>query len=179
MSQKYDWPDKIPDEAIIEQFVSANEVSFSARRFNCIPYRSIAFGDLDWWLPLTRVLPLIGITPQMLRPVFNPRRVLEKKVERVQVKRSFPLNLVEAFGFIKKKYEDKTDYQVKEVELPETIETYDQLGDFPLSDKPFQELARVLGKSVKVWREDGGTGEYPLLFTAHPSGEIVEAAKAS
>lgn len=176
--QKYDWPDKIPNEAIREQFAGTSEVSFSARRFNHIPYRSIAFGDLGWWLPLTRVLPLIGITPQMLRPVFNPRRVVEKKVERVQVKRSFPLNLVEAVGFLKKKYEDKTDYQVKEVDLPEVIESYEQLGDFSLSDKPFQELARVLGKSVKVLREDGGTGDHYLLFTAHPSGEIVEAANA-
>ncbi len=178
MQQKYNWPDKIPDEAIKEQFEVASEVSFSARRFNHIPYRSIAFGDLGWWLPLTRVLPLIGITPQMLRPVFNPRRVVEKKVERVQVKRPFPLNLVETVGLLNKKYEDKTDYQVKEVDLPEVIDTYEQLGDFPLSDKPFQEMARVLGKSVKVLWEDDGTGEHFHLFTAHPSGEIVEAAKA-
>ena len=178
MQKKYDWPDNVPDEAIKEQFASATEVSFSARRFNHIPHRSISFGDLGWWLPLTRVLPLIGITPQVLRPVFNPCRVVEKKVERMQVRRSFPLNLVEAVGFLKKEYEDKTDYQVKEVELPETIETYEQLGGFPLSDRPFHELARVLGKSVRVLREDGGTGDHRLFFTAHPSGEIVKAAKA-
>lgn len=175
--QKYDLPDQIPDEAIREQFAGASEVSFSARRFNHIPYRSIAFGDLGWWLPLTRVLPLIGITPQMLRPVFNPCRVVEEKVGRVQAKRPFPLNLVEAAGFLNKKFEDKTDYQVKEVDLPEIIETYEQLGSFPLSDKPFQELVRILGKSVKVLRENGGTGNHYLLFTAHPSGKIVEATK--
>lgn len=163
MQQKYDWPDKIPDEAIKEQFAVASEVSFSARRFNHIPYRSIAFGDLGWWLPLTRVLPLLDVAPQMLRPVFNPQRKL--------VKRRFPFNL-SWFGL------NKNRYKMVDIELPATIETYEQLGNFPLSDKPFQELARILGKSVKVLREDGGTGDHYLLFTAHPSGEIVEAAQA-
>lgn len=163
MSQKYDWPDKIPDEAIEEAFASASLVSFSARRFNHIPYRSVAFGDIGWWLPLTRVLPLIGITPQMLRPVFNP----QWKV----VKRRFPFNL-SWFGL------NKNRYKTVDVELPETIETYKELGEFPLTDKPFQELARIFGKSVEVLREDGSTGEHYPLFTAHPSGEIVEAKKS-
>ncbi len=163
MQQKYDWPDKIPDEAIKEQFVNTDEVSFSARRFNYIPYRSIAFGDLGWWLPLTRVLPLINITPQMLRPVFNRQPKM--------VKRRFPFNL-SWFGL------NKNRYKIVKVELPATVKSYGELGDFPLSDKPFRELARILGKSVKVWREDGGTGSHYLLFTARPSGEIVEATKA-
>jgi len=178
MHEKYDWPDKIPDEAIREQFTSADEVYFSARRFNSVPNRSVAFGDLEWWLPLTRVLPLIGITPQMLRPVFNPQQVLRDKVEKVRIRRSFPLNFLEALGLLEKKYEDKCGYEIKEVELPETIKSYEQLGNFPLSDKPFQELARILGKSVKVQREDGGTGDHYLLFTVRPSGEIIEAPKA-
>lgn len=140
MQEKYDWSNEVPDETIRKEFASANEVSFSARRFNYISYRSIAFGDFGWWFPLLRVLPLIGITPQMLRSVFS---------------------------------------RVKEVNLPEVIETYEQLGGFPLSDKPFQELARILGKSVRVFRCDGRTDDHCFLFTAHPSGEIVEAAKAS
>lgn len=70
MSQKYDDPDKIPDEAIVEAFASVDVVSFSSRNNNCIQYRKISIGDLGWWLPLERVLPLLGITPQMLRPVF-------------------------------------------------------------------------------------------------------------
>ena len=161
MQQKYDWPDKIPDEAIREQFASSSEVSFSARRFNHIPYRSVAFGDLGWWLPLTRVLPLIGITPQALRPVFNPP-------QRKLVKRQFPFNL-SWFGLNKNRFK---------VELPEHIESYEQLGSFPLAYQPFQEMARIFGKSVEVLREDGGTGDHYPLFTVHPSGEIVEAAKA-
>jgi len=162
MHQKYDWPDEIPDNAIVEQFSSSDEVSFSARRFNYISYRNIAFGDLGWWLPLTRVLPLIGITPQMLRPVFNPQRKC--------VKRKFPFNL-SLFGL------NKNRYRTVEVELPETIETYEQLGNFPLSEKPFRDLAQILEKSVKVFRESGGTGDHHFLFTAHPSREIVEAAE--
>lgn len=176
--KKYDRPDKIPDETIREQFARSTNVKFSARRFNDILHRSITFGNLGWWLPLTRALPLIGITPQMLRPVFNPRRIMEKKIEKVRVKRPFPLNFFEVVGFLQKKYENKIDYQINDVELPTTINAYEQLGDFPLSEKPFQELARILGKSVMVLREDGGTGDHHLLFTAHPSGEIVEPAKA-
>src|SRR3989344_7411896 len=162
MEREYNRSGEIPDEAIKEQFRVAREVDFSARPFNSILYRSIAFGDLGWWLPLTRVLPLIGITPQMLRPVFNPQRKC--------VKRKFPFNL-SLFGL------NKNRYRTVEVELPETIETYEQLGNFPLSEKPFRDLAQILEKSVKVFRESGGTGDHHFLFTAHPSREIVEAAE--
>lgn len=158
--QKYKNPEDITPDAIKRQFAKATEVSFSARAFNHIPYRNIAFGDLGWWLPLTRVLPLVGITPQMLRPVFNPQKRLGE--------RHFPLNR-SWFGL------NKRMHTVVSVELPATIETYGDLGYFPLSHKPFQELARILGKSVRVLREDGGTGEHYPLFTVHPSGEIVEA----
>lgn len=163
VEKKYDWPDKISDEAIKEAFASANSVSFSARGFNYIQYRSVAFGDLGWWLPLTRVLPLIGITPQALRPVFNPQRKLAK--------RRFPFNL-SWFGL------NRDRYRIVKVELPEHIGSYKQLGNFPLTDKPFQVLARIFRKSVEVLREDGGTGYHYPLFTVHPSGEIVETMKA-
>ncbi len=159
MKQKYDWPDKIPNEVIKEAFANTDSVSFSTRRFNHIPYRSIAFGDLGWWLSLTRVLPLIGITPQMLRPVFN--------LQPRMVRRRFPFNL-SWFGL------NKNRYEVVEVELPRRIESYKQLGRFALAEEPFRKLAEILGKSVRVLREDGGTGEHRHLFTAHPSGEIVE-----
>ncbi len=137
--RKYDRADEIPDEAIIEAFAQVNSVKFSARTFNHIPYRSIGIGDLGWWLSLTRVLPLLGITPQMLKPVFSvPNRV-----------------------------------------LPENIETYEQLGDFPLSEKPFQKLAEILGKSIQVWREDGSTGDHYYLFTAHPDGNVTRDSALS
>lgn len=140
MGSRYDWPDEIPDEAIREAFARADVVQFSARSNNCIKYQSIAFGNLGWWLSLTRVLLLVSITPQMLRPVFST-----------------------------------------EGELPDDIGSYEELGSFPLSRKPFQELARVLGKSVEVLREDGASGYHYHLFTARPSGEveIVEVVKGT
>ena len=155
MSQKYSRPDQIPDQAIKDEFVRSTEVSFSARRYNDFKYRSICFGNLGWWLPLTRVLPLIGITPQMLRPVFTPQQTL--------IPQHFPFNL-SWFGL------NQNRHRIEEVELPEIIETYEQLGNFPLTDEPFFELARVLGKSVRVMREDGETGDHNYLFTAHPPG---------
>jgi hypothetical protein len=154
MEQKYEGLDKIPDEAIVEQFAKATEVNFSARPRNNI-WRSIAFGDLGWWLPLSRVLPLVGVTQQMLRTVFNPQHEM--------VKRHFPFNLG-WFGL------NKNCYKTIKVELPAVIVTYDQLGYFPLDTQHFLELARVLGKSVKVMREDGGTGDHYFLFIAHPYG---------
>ena len=164
MSQRYAHPSEISDDAIREQFAKASEVIFSARSFNIIAYRQICFGDLGWWLPLTRVLPLIGITPQMLRPVFFD---LQRDPTKT-VKRRFPLNL-SWFGL------NKNRYRVVGTEWPANVETYDQLGSFVLSERPFQELAKILGKSVKVLREDGGTGDHYHRFTAHPSREIVEA----
>jgi hypothetical protein len=159
--QKYDWPTKITDETIKDAFSNADSVSLSVRHSNYISYRFIAFGDLGWWLPLMRVLPLIGITPQILRPVFNP--------QWKTVKRRFPLNH-KWFGLNKK------TVKTVEIELPEVIETYEQLGSFPLAEKPFQELARILGKSVEVMREDGSTGEHHHLFTVRPFGEIIKAS---
>ncbi len=160
MEKKYNGLDKILDEDIKQAFASANSVRFSAKPLNYISYRFIAFGDLGWWLPLMRVLSLVGITPQMLRPVFNP--------QTETVKRRFPFNL-SWFG------KNKNRFKIAEVELPKNIRTYGELGNFPLAEKPFQKLARILGKPVEVLREDGSTGEHYPLFTAYPSGEIIRA----
>jgi hypothetical protein len=148
VNQKYDGPDKVPAKAIRKAYAKAGSVNFSARNFNHIKYRSIGIGDLGWWLPLQRVLPLIGITPQMLRPVFNPQQKLVKRGK---------------------------EFKSIRVWLPKRVRTYDQLGSFPLSRESFLKLAKVLGKSIKVLREDGGTGDHNHIFTVHPSGEIVEA----
>lgn len=160
MGQVYEWPDKIPDAAIKEEFANATMVRFSAKRFNFIPYRSIAFGDLGWWLPLKRVLPLIGITPQMLRPMFSP--------QRETVKRRFPFNL-KWFGF------NKQTYKTIEVELPPMVETYEELGEVRVEGARFVQFAQILGKPVEVLREDGYSGEHYPVFTAYPSGEVVAA----
>jgi len=162
--KNYSWPDQIADKAIIDEFEKTTTVMFSARPYNYVAYRSIAIGDLGWWLPLMRVLPLLGITPQMLRPVFNPLQIIEEKSEKVLIKRSFPFSLFEKFGIIKKKYEDKKEHQVKEVDLPEIVENYEQLGGFPLTEERFKKLSIILGKSVEVLKEDGGTGEHYPVF---------------
>lgn len=157
MNEKYNGQKEIPDEVIKKQFEQVDEVSISARRFNHLQWRSIGIGNLGWWIPLTRVLPLIGITPTMLRPVFNPQYVL-KRFNRWS----------ELFGGKFGKL------RMIKTELPKKISTYEKLGSFPLAEKPLIELAKILGKSVKVLREDGGTGDHYHIFTAHPDGTISE-----
>jgi len=129
MTKKYEKPEDIPEETIVKAFRDAEEIDFSARPNNYVKYRQIAFANLGWWLPLKRILPILGITPQLLLPVF----INHKKVVR----------------------------------------SYDDLGAFPLTEKCFLELAEILKKSVRVLREDGGSGEHFYLFTATPDGKIV------
>ncbi len=120
--------DNVPDEVIKEVLVNCTEVIFCAGRYNYFKYGEIIPRGYEWRLPLDRAFPLIGITPEMLWPVFGCR----------------------------------------------DVHSYEGLGSFEISHKPFQELARILGKSVLVRREWGdNTCRY--LFTAHPSGEIVDA----
>lgn len=162
----YDWPEEVSDEAIKTAFANAKSMDFLARNFNPIQFQHVGFkGELIMELPMIRVLSLIGITPQMLRPVFNP--------QRKYVKRRFPFNFY-WFGL------NGNRYKFVDKELPEQIESYEQLGSLPITQKkPFQELAKILGKPVKVMlKEDGKSFFYFLLFTAYPSGEIIEAEKA-
>lgn len=168
---------QITDDDIIRAWATATEVQFSARRFNYIAYRQIGFGDLSWWLPLERVLPLIGITPQMLRPVFNPQRRHVDVPTKREIPRRFPFNR-RWFGLNRRTTTTIIQYEprMEMVELPALIETYSELGTFPLDDKPFLVLAKIFNKSIKVLREDGGTGEHCHLFTVHPSGEIEQVA---
>ena len=86
MTAKYDWPDEIPDEAIREAFAKADLVKFSRRGraepTGRVQYRDISFGDLGWWLPMKRVLPLTGITPEMLKKSYQEiAKFLGKSVE--------------------------------------------------------------------------------------------------
>jgi hypothetical protein len=163
VNQKYSSPESIPNETIQEAFAKSDSVKFLAKRFNHIPYRSITFGDFGWWLPLSRVLPIIGITPQVLRPVFNPQRDLRP--------RHFPFNL-KWFGL------NKNRYEITDVDLPKTIKSYEKLGFFRLNEKNFLELAKILGKVIEVIKDDGSTGEYYHLFSAYPSGEIVKVLRS-
>lgn len=146
----------ITDDAVKTAFQESNMVYFMARPFNSIEYRGIIFEGYDFSLPLIKVFSVIGVTPQMLRPVFSPQEKL--------VKRTFPFNL-SWFGL------NKECRKVVNVELPSRIDTYEQLGSFPLNKERFVKLAMVLNKKIKVIREEG-TGESYPLFVVHPSGEI-------
>lgn len=154
MAQKYNSADDIPDEVIRGAFAKANLVQFSAKPFNSVAWRSVAFGDLGYWLPLGRVLPIVGITPQMLRSVFSPGLR--------SVPRPFPFNC----GWLGL---NRRRFDVVEQELPQEIRTYEQLGSFPLSQDRFKRLAKVLGKAIEIFREDGSTGEHRYVMTVHPA----------
>lgn len=156
----YNRPDDIPDQIIVDLFNQATVVDFSARPFNTVQYRSIGFGDLGWWIPLTRVLPLVGITPTMLRDAFNPR----VKV----VKRRGPAGW-SWWGI------NKRCHKTVAVDLPAEIASYDELGSFPLAIQPFHALSRIMNKTIKVWREAGGTGDHTWIFTVHPDGRVEMA----
>jgi len=72
MEMKYNprMPSEISDEEIREEFSRATMVEFSAKRFNYLVYRKISFGSLHW-LPTTRVLSILDITPQAMKSVFS------------------------------------------------------------------------------------------------------------
>lgn len=161
MVQEYSSPDEVPDEVIKDLFKNADSVRYPARNFNYIASGFIAIGDLSLWLPLKRVLPLIGVTPTMLRPVFNPQSTM--------VKRRFPFSR-SWFGL------NKNRYKTIEVELPEIIESYEDLGKFPFGKKPFGELAKILGKMVGVYRVDEDACNFVNCFIAYPDGTVKGAA---
>ncbi len=121
----------------------------------------MGIGKLGWWIPLEQVLPALGITPRMLRPVFIPQTTWRK--------RRFPFNLP-WFGF----NPNHSKLKAVNFRIPKNVAEYKQLGSFPLEEQRFIDLTKILGKSVAVWREDGGTGEHYYIFTAHSSGEITK-----
>jgi hypothetical protein len=161
--KEYHSPDEITDSVIIEAFKASESIGFAARPSNYIKYRTIMISGVYWSLPLSRVLPLVGITPEMLRPVFD------RKVQLREMGRFFPLNL-SWFGLNKK----TTKIKAVIVSLPEKIDDYDQLGCFQLSAEPFQKLAKIINKTIHVWRQESDTteGGFPL-FTVFPDGSVI------
>lgn len=166
MKPKYDRPSDIPDQDIINAFNAAETVRFSARRFNFIRHRSIALPGLGWWLPLTRVLPLVGITPEMLVSVMG----LAKEQDLEQARMIGGTVLKRTLSHAKNK---KLMHRFRFVRNTRGL-TYADLGRITLSKESFVDLARVLNKNIEVHREDGGTGEHYHLFTACVSGEIKD-----
>lgn len=156
--KQYLSPADISDADILREYLAAKEVKFSAKNFNHIRYRKISFGKLGWWLPLSRVLPVIGITPTMLRPVFNPQTIV--------VKKAFPLwnNWFKIFCC--------SGFEAMTVELPEEIDNYDQLGSIQICEESFYELAKVLDRKIVVLREDGGNGAHSHIFSVDQFGRV-------
>lgn len=158
----YGSPKDVPENVIIETFARAEAIRISVRDRNWINYRSIALPGIGWWLPLSRVLPLVGITPQMLRPVFN--RIVQKEVTR-----PFPFNR-RWFGLNR-----RTTTIVTVESVAEVITDYMELGSFtPDDESVLQKLAGVFGKKLDVWCEDGlSEGHHSLLYTVTPDGQTI------
>jgi hypothetical protein len=153
MVNKYTSSDKIPDQEILEAFKGACSIRFSAGNFNHIKYRKISFGNLGWWLPFSRVLTILGITPQDLRPVFDH--------QPMSVRRKFFFGWG-WFGL------NKWQYKVVDVLVPETINTFDSLGSFPFDRERFQMLANIIKKPIEVLMEDGVARDQHEAFTVFP-----------
>jgi len=152
--KNHDSPNKITEDAIREAFTNADSISFAARNWNVVEYRWIAFGNFDW-LPLKYVLSIVDITPQMLKPVFNPQREVVPNSNEVESDA------------------ESTSSRIAWVDLPESIDTYEQLGAFPGTDERFRELARIFGKTIEVWKEDDNVGTRKHIFTVYTSGAII------
>ncbi len=121
-------------------------------------YARIFLETIEEELPFRRVAEVVGLTPQKLRQMFNPQY---KVTERWQFS---PLRLI--WG------ENK---RVK-VPLPKEVGSYEELGDYHIHEPPFVALAKIVGKTVKVYRAYGDSCELTPLFTVFPSGK-VEVAK--
>ncbi|MBI2113277.1 MAG: hypothetical protein HYT50_01725 [Candidatus Wildermuthbacteria bacterium] len=146
--------DEISDQEIREEFARATEVVFAAKPYNYPTRRFISFGLFDEerrLLPLARVLMILGITPQMLRPIFSSP--YWKTVKR----------------------RGSGERELQKMYLPRKIATFDQLGSFPLSKEKFLQFAVILGRPIRVLREHPTQDRYSYLFTVDPPGEVVAA----
>jgi hypothetical protein len=154
--QRYDWPENIPDEDIADEFAKADFIHASVRNFNAVDTIKVSIGGLGWWIPLLRVLGILGKTPQDLRAVYTPQREF--------VPRWFPFNF--SWWGLNKKLRRLAD-----AELPATVASFDELGVIPLDNERFGRLAAALQKAIRVYHRDGESGECDYIFTAFPSGE--------
>ncbi len=168
---------EISDEEIVEAWQSADEIIFSARPFNSLERESVCFGAIIRLIPLMRIMPLIGITPEELRLIF------EAYPQAIYVNRRFPANL-SWLGL------NRRTKKIVYRKLPSLrIEIYEQLGSFPLmindnmsnntssilNYSPFQLLAKIFGKSIKVIKVNTScVSEHRHLFTVQPSGQVTQ-----
>lgn len=155
---------EIPDrDTIRTAFDKSTAIEFIARPFNTL-YRPLVLNP-DTADPVVTSLrdlaEAIDLTPQGLRPVFNPR----EKVEKVTVEPRLPFTL--PFGLIR--LFKRTETHIREVDLPDPVTGFDQLGIFPFSYLRFHTLARVLAKPIAVRLEDEETHTTNHRFTVDPS----------
>ncbi len=101
----------------------------------------------------------LEIEPQELRSIFHRKCI--------SVPHLFPYNL-NWFGF------NKNTHYIREVEIPEEISTYDELGYFEYSDREaFKALSKILKKEIDVYKFINN--EYVFEFRVFPDGKIAEA----
>lgn len=142
--------DNVTDAAILAAWDNARWVKILKKKYSFIKQGQIKIDKLDVWLPLVRVLQIIGVTPQMLEPIFGSYTVLTP--------RPFPFGW-RWFGLNKQ-------WHAKAEEFPRGMTTYDQLQKFPLTEdnRAFSELAGILKKTIKVYGRIDGKNYY--LFVA-------------
>lgn len=84
--KKYDWPNNVTDEDIKRAFES-NSITFLARRFNPVRWALVAFENahnlyIDYTeLSFKDVMSVNGITPDMLRHIFDGRNLTSSEIE--------------------------------------------------------------------------------------------------
>lgn len=152
MIRRYESAEEIPDEAIVSAYEHVDFIKFSVVENNFLSNRKISIGDLGFWLPAVRVLDVLGFSPQVLRPAFNPQR-------RFQLSRS-----LQGIPSVATPYE---------VELPETVTEYNQLGSLRLEGNDFGQLARIVGKPVELWLQFDEDGSMLRYLRTHLENGLV------
>lgn len=143
------------DQEIKTAFTATTEIIFLARPFNYANLRKIVIKGFNnnQSMSFDHVMSIIGITPHMLRPVFNNQAIAVKWMLLFSLG-SLGLDWRKIIG----------------VKKPVRIDKYKQLGYFPLAEEPFHKLANIIGKSINVVREDGMYAENCYsVFTVHPT----------
>lgn len=147
---------QVDANVIREQYMSSREITMLAHPENMmINWSYITFGNFDLWLFMDHVLDTIGITPEMLRSVFEGQKEWYKKVLPNEP-------AMYHCGIIT-------------VRLPAKISCFGELGNPPCTYEHFIKLARALDKSIRFVAANFIKNDHEYFFTAHPCGLIEEA----
>lgn len=122
--------------------------------FSKISFRE-GINNSSSWINLFQILE---IEPQKLRSIFHRKSI--------KVPHLFPYNF-SWFGL------NQDTHYIREVEIPEEISTYDELGYFEYSDKEaLRALSKILKKEIDVYKFMISTFVYE--FRVYPDGRITE-----